>query len=184
MADIIEFTSKKEIKQIRNRLYQIEKSLIDFIGDTIEITDIKKRLYQIENCLLKLTPVIDIAYEYEARVLHLEKEMKTMSDERILEGEELQHTRLELCKYAFNLYLQFMETIKRIPHDADLMKNAIQYFSDASLWMKEAILSAHIKVVHEPKPKEQQDGQGNEEESKDAKTKETKDAKESNASDS
>lgn len=51
-----------------------------------QVDDILKRLYQIENSLLALTPVIDIAYEYEERIDRLETEINYIRRDKMTKG--------------------------------------------------------------------------------------------------
>jgi hypothetical protein len=92
----------------------------EYVKTKEKVKDILKRLDIIENCLLKLTPVIDMAREYEDRVKHIELQiycqetnLKMMSDsidERIGKtepdfNEKAKNIRNNLCFLLFLLFL-------------------------------------------------------------------------------
>ena len=57
-----------------------------------QVDDILKRLYTIENILLKLTPVIDLAYNYEDRLDKLELEFHQLRRVKMAKGKVVKNT--------------------------------------------------------------------------------------------
>lgn len=104
------------------------------------IDDMLKRLYTIENCLLKMTPVIDIANDYEDRLTNLEKEIQNMGKNK----NSLPRDRnLELVTTRYKSLVQVIENLSM----PDKFKaNAILFMDSGLLWLAEGTkLGKHLQ---------------------------------------